>query len=192
MEQLITEYMNKTNKYWMLKPKSLFHNTISLLTSQKIKFSESRAIRKKLYELNENKDEYCPNIFSNLTSTNFKNCGLADNIIESMFKVIKLEKNNALTITNLEEIKGIGPWTIKSLKIMNNLDDNIFLYEDYWIRQRVSELLKSEKILSQANCKKLFSNSQHLSDISRFLWRINSNGTIKMLNGEELIKNDFI
>ena len=192
MEKILNEYMNKTKEFWTLKPKTLFHNAISLLTSQKIKFSESRAIRKKLYELNENREEYCPKIFSVLKYSNFKNCGLEDNIINCMFKVIELEKANNLTIDNLQQIKGIGPWTIKSLKIMNNLDDDIFLYEDYWIRQRLSELVKSDKILTQCECKKNMSGYKNLSNISKFLWRINKKGTHKILNNEELNKDDFV
>ena len=37
---------------------------------------------------------------------------------------------------------------------MNKLDDNVFLFEDYWIRQRLSEIVKSDKILTQSECKK--------------------------------------
>jgi len=192
MEEVLNKYMNVTKDFWTLKPKTLFHNTISLLTSQKIKFSESRAIRKKLYELNENREEYCPKIFANLSFINFKNCGLEDNIINCMFEVIELEKSNKLTIENLENIKGIGPWTIKSLKIMNKLDDNVFLFEDYWIRQRLSEIVKSDKILTQSECKKYVNNYKNLSDVSRFLWRINKNGTRKILNNQELERSDFV
>lgn len=192
MEEVLNKYMNVTKEYWTLKPKTLFHNAISLLTSQKIKFSESRAIRKKLYELNENREEYCPKIFSNLKFDNFKNCGLEDNIINSMFEVIGLEKSNNLTIENLQKIKGVGPWTIKSLKIMNDLDDNVFLFEDYWIRQRLTEIAKSYKILTQSECKKYVINYKNLSDVSRFLWRINKSGTRKILNNQELCKEDFV
>jgi 3-methyladenine DNA glycosylase/8-oxoguanine DNA glycosylase len=92
MNKQINEYMDKSTEFWKLKSKTLFHNAISLLTSQKIRFSESRKIIKKLYELNENKEQYCPKIFSNLTFDNFKNCGLEENIINCMFNVIELEK----------------------------------------------------------------------------------------------------
>lgn len=193
MDNIINNYINKTDKYWLIPQKSLFHNTISLLTSQKIKFSESRNIRKNLYKLNQYNDEFSINIFKNLTNDDFLNCGLSSNIIEVIKKVIDLELNNILTIETLQNIKGIGIWTIKSLKIMNNLDDNVILYEDYWIRQRLSELVKSNKILTQSECKKLFTGSStNLSEISKFLWRITKNGTHKIINNLELSKNDFL
>ena len=42
---------------------------------------------------------------------------MEDNIINCIIKIVELEKENKLTIENLEQIKGVGPWTIKSLKI---------------------------------------------------------------------------
>jgi 3-methyladenine DNA glycosylase/8-oxoguanine DNA glycosylase len=192
MERIIKDYIKNTNKYWLLPQKSLFHNTISLLTSQKIKFSESRNIRKKLYELNQEQNEYSIKIFENLTNKDFIKCGISNNIIEIIKNVIELEKNKLLTIEKLENLKGIGPWTIKSLKIMNNFDNNIFLYEDYWIRQRLSELVKSNKILTQSECKKIFINSTNCSEISMFLWRIKKSGTFQIINNLELTKDNFL
>ena len=92
----------------------------------------------------------------------------------------------------MQNIKGIGNWTIKGLQIMNNLNDNVFLYEDYWIRQRLSELVKSIKILTQSECKNLYKNNNNLTNISKFLWRINKKGTSKILSGLELTRDDFV
>ena len=192
MEEVINKYIDSTIEYWNLPQKTLFHNTISLLTAQKIKFSESRNIRKKLYELNQNKDEYSLNVFKDLSKQDFFNCGLSSNIIDVIYQVIELEKSNILTIDNLQNIKGIGNWTIKGLQIMNNLNDNVFLYEDYWIRQRLSELVKSIKILTQSECKNLYKNNNNLTNISKFLWRINKKGTSKILSGLELTRDDFV
>lgn len=192
MNNIITEYINKTEKFWDIPKKSFFHNTISLLTSQKIKFVESKNIRKKLYELNNNNNEYNIDIFNNLTNDDFLNCGLSINIINIIRTVIELEKKNILTIDELKKIKGIGIWTIKSLHIMNNLSNNILLYEDFWIRQRLTELTNSNKILTQSECKKLFNDLNNLSEISRFLWRITKKGTYKIINNMQLTRDDFL
>jgi 3-methyladenine DNA glycosylase/8-oxoguanine DNA glycosylase len=191
MEEKFQEYMEKTREYWSLKEKSLFHNLISLITSQKIKFSQSREIRKKLYLLNNGADEYCPKIFSNITLTEFKNCGLEPDIINVIISVIKLEDN--LNLDTIKNIKGIGPWTMKALRIMN-YSSNEFLYEDYWIRQRLSEILSNSKILTQSECKKFIGQIKlnNLGEISKFLWRINRKGTKKFVLNEDLSRDDFL
>lgn len=193
MEEVIKQCMKKTKKFWKIKDKTLYHNTISLITAQKIAFSKSREIRKNLYALNDNNDEYDYNLFNTFTKDQFKNCGIEnDNLIDCILNVTKLAIKNDLTVDNIAKLKCIGDWTIKSLKILNKLDDELFLFEDYWIRQRLSELLQSKTILSQQECKKLTKTWTDKSKISRFLWRINKNGTHKIINNANLERTDFV
>jgi hypothetical protein len=106
MEEKFQEYMEKTREYWSLKEKSLFHNLISLITSQKIKFSQSREIRKKLYLLNNGADEYCPKIFSNIHFPGISKPELPSNmnIFSSKFwdmnNICKLNSNNTNSTNN--------------------------------------------------------------------------------------------
>ena len=47
---ITSEILEYTKKYYELKEYSFFHQTISLIISQKISFKKSRAIRSKIFE----------------------------------------------------------------------------------------------------------------------------------------------
>lgn len=180
--------IQQTSSFWNLPKKTLFHNLINLVISQKISFAEGRKIRQNLYK-KINNYEITKEIIKNLTDIDFKKCGMDNNKIEVVKKIIEEEN---LTITSISKIKGIGPWTIKSLKILND-ESGIFLSEDYWIRKRLKELYNKEKIPSIKEAELLVKDVDcDKSHISKFLWRIKPQGIEKIKNNINLEKNDFL
>lgn len=191
MEKIVKKYMSQTTEHWMIPQKSFYHNAVSLITSQKIAFNKSRQIRKKLYELNNCNDEYDYNLFNTFTREQFIECGLDDNLVTCIMTITELAINDNLNINTISNIKYVGPWTIKALKILNNLDDEQFLSEDYWIRQRVARLFNMTT-LSKKECDDKISNWTKKSLVSRFFWRILVSGIEKMQDGEKLTEEDFV
>ncbi len=65
-----------------------------------------------------------------------------------------------------------------------DLDKDLFLHEDLWIRKRFSELLCNETTLYARDCCKrtLLEWNRYKSQVSRFLWRIKPDVIITMKN----------
>jgi 3-methyladenine DNA glycosylase/8-oxoguanine DNA glycosylase len=103
-----------------------------------------------------------------------------------------------VTVSSIEasKIKGIGPWTLKALKVIHEPDGDVFLVEDYYIRQRLSELKGLGKTCTASAAKKLARESTewagNLTMISNFLWRIKSSGIQKIIDCEPLDRDDFL
>lgn len=173
---------------------TLLHNTISLIISQQIKFSQGRLIRKKLYNLlnslSSDSSQH-DHILKGLTQQDWVKLGLPSNKIQCIIEVATIPN---LTIESLINIKGIGPWTIKALKILMDSDPNVFLNEDLWIRKRMSELCNSKKVLTPFELTHISNKipTTNLTQISRFLWRLKPEGVVNLLNGRELTRQDFI
>lgn len=127
--------LNETKNFYKLKHYGIFHQTISLIISQKISFSSSRKIRQKMFELIFPEKEFTVKNISNITKDTLISFGIDENKYETILNILKLDNSNENQwITKISKIKGIGSWTIKCLKIMFNIDNDLFLYEDLWIR----------------------------------------------------------
>jgi 3-methyladenine DNA glycosylase/8-oxoguanine DNA glycosylase len=76
---------------------------------------------------------------------------------------------------------------------MFDLDKDIFLAEDYWIRKRLSEIVNSAKILSIKECNTLSNQwAGYRTDVSKFLWRIRPEGCIALRNNIDLCREHFL
>lgn len=179
-----------------MKEYNIFHQTISLLLSQKISFYQSRKIRQSLFALIAPDIAYTKVNISKLTNKQLLNIGVSEQKYEIIQQIINIQcdlLNYSEWIDQLKSIKGIGLWTIKCLKIIFNIDDNIFLSEDLWIRKRLSELIDSDKSLTIAESNKIsqkFNNYKTL--VSKLLWRIKPEGIIAIKNNQQLNGNHFI
>jgi 3-methyladenine DNA glycosylase/8-oxoguanine DNA glycosylase len=196
MNLLTDELLNKTKEYYKLKEYPIFHQVISLIISQKISFSQGRLIRKNIFN-HINEEFFTKNNLEKINPDQFTKFGLDDAKIKIISNIINIEyKNNEDFITKISNIKGIGPWTIKSLKIMFDLkfdpSENEFLFEDLWIRKRVSELLKIEKVITQSECKNISNCIKNKRIKSIFFWRIKPEGIKKILKNENLKREDFV
>ena len=192
MEDKIIGTINKTKEFYQQPSKSLFHNTISLIISQKISFSKSRTIRKKIYEEFTSSEMTYDNI-KNLSKKQLLDFGLQEFQYDIIQRIINLGPN--LVYDDIIKVKGIGEWTKKSLLLYAGNDD-ILLVEDYWIRQRIKNLfdLKTvpDKITAMSLINNIIKNKISKSLMTKFLWRIKPESVDKIKNDVELDKNDFI
>ena len=142
-----------TKSYYQFPKRSLLHNTILMIIYSRLNNSKSQEIKNKIYNSigKEGKVE--------LTTENFKfkdktllSYGLSHEQIDLIRKVLELSSNKGkeekeeLNIKNLTKIKGIGIWTIKSLKIIMNdfmeeKNDNICFEQDYNVRNNLGIII---------------------------------------------------
>lgn len=204
----LTGAVESTRQYWDIHHKfTLFHQLISLIISQRIRFDKSRKIRQNLYiHFNLPVGTSLTSIqIKQLTNFDFQKIGISNdkvNIIRNVLNFVpdnewdKIIAYNCYTVDDLENIftrlsniSGIGPWTISSLKIMfySNIYSNILLTSDKWISCRIAELRPElRNLVDQTN------STINLSELSKFLWRITPKGIEKLNCGVTLSQSDFL
>lgn len=192
MENII-DVVNKTREYWMIKRKTQFHHIIAQYITKMIRFTESQKIRRNLYELLG--DPYNKEIFDKCNDNELIKCGLSLQQIITLRNISNLINEKDTIDDNLQriyKIKGVGTWTIKSIRLILTDDHDIFLHEDSYIRSRLAELYNLNSLtLTQA--KDIgYSWHQYRSTISMFLWRIKKAGIEKIKSGEILLREDFL
>ena len=134
--------------------RGFYHNMMSLIISQRIRFSRGRKIREKIYKI---LNEYTLDRIIELTEKQRKTIGLSDEkwIIINLFHISIREGK-----TNFNDIKGIGEWTINCSLIMSGDYSCGFIVGDLAVRKKLAELLKLPK-LTLADTKKLVSSWPH-------------------------------
>ena len=173
METLLC-YVRHYKEYYVQPIQSEFHCLVSLITSQRVRFSTGQKIRRQLYDL-------CG---YPLTIENIKNLDL------TTIQGLTLQQIETITCLingyDYNNIKGIGNWTIKGMMLLRQLDPHINLYEDKYICKRVIEYIGQDckQFIQQANDEQ--------SDVSYFLWRIKPQGITKVKNNLCLDRDDFI
>ena len=183
----LSELAIQTKEYWMIPQKSIFHDLISLIISQKISFEQGREIRKKLYDYV--KGDYTPELLSKISQSTWKNTFQIDGLKFLCIQEIIRHSNDLLN--NLNNIRGIGIWTKKAICIMHNLSNDIFLFEDYYIRKQLGKLLDISH-LSNNEANMLSKDWKNKTIISKFLWRIKDSGINKIKDDKKLEKEDFL
>lgn len=192
---ITSEILEYTEKYYKLKEYSFFHQTISLIISQKISFKKSRSIRSKIFEKIFPEKEFTIQNFK-FIKEDLKNFGLNETQIDTINNIIEIY-NKDLDVINwihkIQKIKGIGIWTIKCLKIMFNIDNDIFLSEDFWIRSRLSELYNYNYVITIKESNDISIQWKgYRTNVSKFLWRIKPEGIEALKNKDLLIKEHFL
>jgi len=187
----LTKIIKETKSLWELPKKSLFHHTIGLIIGQKIKMDLAREIRKNLY-IFVNKDEYHHDDLIKITDHEWHKICMNDlqkiNIIKRILKL-----GNKMQLTDLTKVAGIGDWTIKSLKVLCDQDDDIFLGEDYWIRSKLKILFDLPKVPTISEANKLSGKFiGKKSTITKFLWRLTNQGAIALKNNQVLKEEHFL
>lgn len=170
-----------------------FHHVISLVTSQEVAFAKGRQIREALYAYTTD-HILTPELVRSLTHEQLQQTGLSASRIETVKQLAALDDHKSLdAVAAYAKISGVGPWTIKGVKILCGLDDHVILHEDRWIRKRLAELIGRSGEVTQAEAKQLFEQWKgHESLMSMFLWRIKPSGIQKWRSGTTLTKDDFI
>lgn len=181
----------ETELYWRQPERSLIHNAISCVISMRIPFKKSREIRQKIYTSigKEGKVE--------ITKDNFKfkdktliSYGLSNEQVRIIREILN---NDINTIKDLTKIKGIGIWTLKAIKILMNVDPDISLEQDYYIRNNLTLLYGYKKVMTETETKKILQTWKgYRTQISYMLWRLKPEGILKILAEQKLNKYDFI
>jgi 3-methyladenine DNA glycosylase/8-oxoguanine DNA glycosylase len=187
------QIIESTREYWTLPVKTQFHHIVSQYVTKMVRFSESRKIRKNLYLLLG--DPYSQDIFNSSSSEDLIRCNLSNEQIITLryiSSIINEREDLEVNLQRLSLIKGVGPWTIKSIRLMMTNDNTIFLYEDSYIRDRLAELYNLDK-LTQTQAKEIALKwENYQSCLSKFLWRIKKSGIQKIKAGIILTKGDFL
>ncbi len=121
--------------------RGFYHNVISLIISQRIRFRQGQQIRKKIYELQKRGDL---TKITELTEEQRNEVGLDD----QKWAIIQRFDEESQKERALIEIKGIGPWTIKCAQIMAGDYSCGFIPEDLAVRKELSRRLKKDKTMT--------------------------------------------
>lgn len=166
---------------------SSYHQLISLVTSQQISFEAGRNLRKQLYL-----EVGYPLTPQNISSINLsKYLTPAKQFTVRAITEMALLDNNDL-INRVKNIKGVGPWTLKGAYILTEVSQEEPLFEDAYVRKRLSEIFGLTIGIKEA--KTFFDTlpDNKRSIVSYFLWRIRKTSTWKVSRGERLERSDFL
>ena len=145
MEDIIDEYIaNNRLELFPVDERIYFHNIVSLIISQRIRFTQSRKIRSKIYQnLGTNKLD---NILQ-LTQEQRAYCGLSDGKWQTICNFADNQNQN-------QRIPGIGEWTINCQKIMCGDYSCGFLSNDSSVNSLVRKIVGP---ISDEQIKRLYS-----------------------------------
>lgn len=133
-----------------------YHNIMSLIISQRIRFSVGQAIRRRIYTLQGQGDL---TRVTELTGEQRKQVGLSDD----KWKIILAFHEHYIshgTSCNVREVKGIGPWTVQSAQIMSGDYSCGFITTDLAVRKWVSKQICPGRLLTQKELQ------EHIDDLS--------------------------
>ena len=187
------QLLDNVDQYVKLKKYPIIHQAISLIISQKISFQQGRTIRRKLFEIVKN-DCFTKENLSNIQDEEFAKLGIDSSKMLTIKNVLNTNfVDNSEFISKIGKIKGIGDWTTKCLQIMFEIDNDIFLFEDLWIRKRISELVEADRVLTAKECEKISIQWKgYRSQVSVLFWRIKPEGIKAIIAKENLIREHFL
>lgn len=181
MHLITPQILENAAQFFPVK-RPFFHNVISLILSQRIPFATSRLLRQKIFRALAT---------SEFTRENIKL--LADIPIPGLpTDKLNLMLTASTTPDNMMcTMKGIGPWTVNALKVLDGTATQI-LYEDFWVRQRLSELL-DRPTMTIAQAKRIVPPpGMNAALVSMFLWRIKQEGIVALKAGTALERCHFL
>lgn len=181
------EISNKYKHLWLFPEYSSLHTSIVLLIRKGLSYSSSSKILNKINEAIGNKQISKTNF--TMTDKKLKQWGLSSEKIEGIRKILNLEQ---VTSNSLCKIKEGGLYLVKLFKIINQEDDDIFLWDDYNVLRNMGILFYRNKSLSKQECIFISKNwIGYRSQISYFLYRLRPEGALKICEDLELNIDDF-
>lgn len=137
-KQLIASYVRDLEPF-PVDNRGFYHNIMSLIISQRIRFKQAQRIRLNIYQvLNDFKLD---NVMS-LTFEQRKQCKLNDDKWQIMKRFHDMKEDN------LHSIHGIGKWTVDCAKIMTGDYTCGFITGDLAVRKELSRILDLPKTLT--------------------------------------------
>lgn len=177
----------RTMDLWKLQDSTSHHTAVDIVISKglsrdmysKIRTNIKNAIGKKEFSVDNFK----------FTDKKLKEWGLSNEKITAIRKIFQLETvdSNALC-----RIKECGLQVVKQFKVIFGENDDTFMNEDYNVRFNLGILFSKNKLMTPQESTKVARNwSGHRSIISYFLHRLKPTSTYKILEEQELSKEDF-
>ena len=132
--------------------RGFYHNMMSLIISQRIRFTHGRKIRERIYKI---LGEFKLDKIMELTEENRTKAGL----LPAKWEIMKnfhaaWGKTRAEGVEQFHSVVGIGEWTIACAKIMSGDYSCGFIAGDLAVRKRLSEMLNIPR-LTEKSTKKL-------------------------------------
>lgn len=129
---------------------------IGLIIGQKIKFSEARKRRSTLYTILGGRN-FTPESILRLTLDEWRQLDLGDYKKGCMCDVSNYFVKNKIQLNDIQldvlqdiknTIRGIGPWTVKTLVIEYGLNISVFPDNDYFVNKKIANAynIKSEEV----------------------------------------------
>lgn len=188
MEVLI-KYAIEYKEYYEQPINPIFHTACSCVTSQQVKFSVGRSIRKDLYEL-------CG---FPLTRQSILNADLSKikNLTHQRITLLKQmaeiddNRDNINVINDYSKLNGFGKWSYGAVCILMGLNNDVNLTSDSYIRKNLS-LYCGQKMTEKECFNYIFKSENNQTSVCYLLWRIKPDSIIKIKKNEILTKNDFV
>jgi 3-methyladenine DNA glycosylase/8-oxoguanine DNA glycosylase len=188
MDQLI-EYAIRYESFYKQTINDIFHTACSCVVGQQVAFTIGRNIRKTLYELYGFPLKRQTILDADLTQI----INLSPKRIILLKEMAKIDDSRDVStvLDDYSKLVGFGPWTLNAVKILMDIDDEVNLYSDSYIRKNLSLYVGIK--LSEKECENyIFNAKQHQTKICYLLWRIKPTSVIKIKDKKTLENHDFV
>jgi len=187
--QLLIDSAIKYEDYYKQPINPIFHVACGCICSQQVAFNIGRNIRSSLYKL-------CGFPLTREAILN-NDLSIIKNLTLSRIELIKNMANIDDSRSNIEilddyyKLKGFGKWTYNAVSILLNINDNINLSSDAYIRKNLSLYINIK--MTEKQCFDYISKAENnQTKVCYFLWRIKPTSIQKLNNNEILTKDDFV
>ena len=161
----IDKYITQRNlSPFPIDERGFYHNMVSLIISQRIRFSQARRIRSKIYEI---LGESTLDQIMTLTESQRTQCGLGPAKWQVIADFSGLFEKGSVS-TDYTTIKGIGPWTINCAQLMAGDYSCGFLSTDSSVNALVRRVLQRD--LSSREIESLYSDREAGGRAFSALW----------------------
>jgi 3-methyladenine DNA glycosylase/8-oxoguanine DNA glycosylase len=187
--ELLIDSAIKYENYYKQPINPIFHVACGCICGQQVAFNIGRNIRSSLYKL-------CgfpltrESILSNDLSQ-IKN--LTNSRIELIRNMANVDDNrsNIEILNDYNNLNGFGKWTVNAVSILLNINDNINLSSDAYIRKNLK--LYTELKMTEKDCFNYISKAENnQTKVCYLLWRIKPLSINKLKNNDILTKDDFV
>lgn len=144
-DKALVRLFDESHPNWGEIIKPPYTALIGAIIGQKIKYTKAKEIRGNLYKFLGTADFSIEQINA-MNDNDLLSCGINPitiPIIRNVNTYIidnKINMNASSDIRLLINVKGIGPWTIKTTLLTSFLDWSVFPYDDIFIRNNVKRL----------------------------------------------------
>ena len=186
---ILISYANKYQHLYKLAVPEIFHAACSCVMGQQVAFNVGRNIRKQLYEIYGNPIKRSAILNADLTQ--IKNLTLERaNLLKELAKIDDTG-DPKLVLESYSKLKGFGKWTMDAVSILLAISDTINLSTDLYICKNLSIYLNN--VMTKKSCHDyILTAKNNQTIVCYFLWRIKKTSVHKLLNNEELGRDDFI